>query len=292
MSSSGVMLTPSRLLSAERGRDLPHYDLLGVERANVARLKQLNSQLGSFSLQASGCMAQLFNAADCDLTYQDFSSAQPQDRDERLIWVEARTPLDAQRIAYFSIAPSVIYRLAVLFFGGSLQHKGASAVHGKGLTDTEQRLLLRLCQYQMDIWSACLGQGDLAWQLNLVTRDSVPASRLWVAEANLIAGGSTHDWQFWLVPPQETLLSIGKGHRVQAAQLEQALTQVPVCLRVVMGQMSMTLADLECLKVGDVLSLELPEVVLALIGNRPCFNGRIAEHKGSLVYQVATVVEE
>lgn len=291
MSSSGVMLTPSRLLSAERGRALPHYDLLGVERANLARLKQLNSQLGSFSLQASGCMAQLFNAADCELNYQDFSSASPQERDDRLLWVEARTPLDAQRVAYFSISPSVIYRLAVLFFGGSLKHKGAEAAHGKGLTDTEQRLLLRLCQYQIDIWSASLGQGDLAWQLNLVTRESVSAPRLWASEASMVAGGSTHEWQFWLLPPEEAI-GITSGHHVQAVQLEQALTQVPVQLRVVMGQMSMTLADLECLKVGDVLSLDLPEVVPALIGNRPCFNGRIAEHKGSLVYQVATVVEE
>lgn len=158
MSSSGVMLTPSRLLCAQRGKTLPHYDLLGVERANQGRLKQLNAQLGSFSQQASGCMAQLFNAADCELGYQDFSSALPQNRDDTLIWVEARTPLDAQRVAYFSISPTVIYQLAVLFFGGSLQHKGATTAHGRGLTDTEQRLLLRLCQYQIDIWSACLGQ--------------------------------------------------------------------------------------------------------------------------------------
>lgn len=290
MSSSGVMLTPSRLLCAERGRALPQYDLLGVERANQARLKQLNAQLGPFSQQVSGCMAQLFNAADCDLAYRDFSSALPQEGDEPLIWVEARTPLDAQRVAYFSIAPAVIYRLAVLFFGGSLQHEGNPVAHGRGLTDTEQRLLLRLCQYQVEIWSACQGQGDLAWQLTLTTRDAVPASRLWVAQAGMLAGGRQHDWQFWLAPPEEAL-SIG-GQTVQQAQLEQALVQVPVRLRVVMGQMSMTLADLECLKVGDVLSLDLPEVVPALIGHRPCFNGRIAEHKGSLVYQVATVVEE
>ncbi|TFF80047.1 flagellar motor switch protein FliM [Aeromonas taiwanensis] len=235
-------------------------------------------------------MAQLFNAADCDLGYQDFASAFPQEQDDHLIWVEARTPLDAQRITYFAIDPAVIYRLAVLFFGGSLQHEGTVAAHGRGLTDTEQRLLLRLCQYQVEIWSACQGQGDLAWQLALTTRDALPASRLWVAQAGMLAGGRQHDWQFWLAPPEETL-SIG-GQSVQPAQLEQALTQVPVRLRVVMGQMSMTLADLECLKVGDVLSLDLPEVVPALIGHRPCFNGRIAEHKGSLVYQVAAVVEE
>ncbi|MGY6039617.1 lateral flagellar motor switch protein LfiM [Aeromonas sp. AE23HZ002T15] len=285
------MLTPSRLLSAERGRALPHYDLLGVDRANQVRLKQLNAQLGAFSLQASGCMAQLFNAADCDLNYQDFASSHPQEQDDHLVWVEARTPIDPQRVAYFSIAPSVIYRLAVLFFGGSLQHKDAASNHGKGLTDTEQRLLLRLCQYQVDIWSACQGQGDLAWQLALTTRDALPATRLWAAQARLVAGGSTHEWQVWLAPPEEAV-SIGSSRQVPEGQLEQVLTQVPVSLRVVMGQMSMTLADLECLKVGDVLSLDLPEVVPALIGNRPCFNGRIAEHKGSLVYQVATVVEE
>ncbi len=64
MSSSSAMLTPSRLLSAERGRTLPHYDLLGVERLNHARLKQVNGQLSTFSLQAASCMAQLFNSAN------------------------------------------------------------------------------------------------------------------------------------------------------------------------------------------------------------------------------------
>lgn len=291
MSSSGVMHTPSRLICAERGRALPQYDLLGVERANQARLRQLNTQLSVFSQQASGCMAQLFNAADCDLGYQDFSSALPQEEDDHQVWVEARTPLDAQRVAFFSISPAVIYRLAVLFFGGTLQHKGAMAPHGRGLTDTEQRLLLRLCQYQVEIWSTCQGQGDLSWQLNLISREALPAGPLWKAQASMLAGGSQHDWQFWLAPPEEAP-GIAEGQRVQVAQLEEALIQVPVRLRVVMGQMSMTLADLECLKVGDVLSLDLPEVVPALIGHRPCFNGRIAEHKGSLVYQVATVVEE
>ena len=291
MSSSGVVFTPSRLLSAERGKTLPQYDLLGVERADQGRLKQLNAQLGLFSLQASGCMAQLFNAADCSLGYQDFSSSLPQERDNSLIWVEARTPLDTQQVAYFSIAPSVIYRLAVLFFGGSLKKEKVPVSQSKGLTDTEQRLLLRLCQYQMDIWSSCLGKGDLKWQMNLITRDTLPTSRVWVAEASLTAGELSHDWQFWLVPPLEAV-NTSTAHHLHTGQLEHALAHVPVCLRIVMGQMSMSLAELEYLKVGDVLSLDLPEVVPALIGSRPCFSGRVAEHKGHLVYQVATVVEE
>ncbi|MFB0584717.1 lateral flagellar motor switch protein LfiM [Aeromonas salmonicida] len=291
MSSSGVMLTPSRLLCAERGKTLPHYDLLGVERADRERLKQVNAQLGTFSQQAAGCMAQLFNSADCELTYQEFIAVESPEHDDGLIWVEARSPLDTQRAAYFSISPSVIYRLAVLFFGGSLRNQGETASHSKGLTDTEQRLVLRLCQYQVDIWSSCLGLGDLEWQLTLITRDVLPVSRLWMAAATLTVGSFSHGWQLWLVPPAEST-GPAAGHTLQDGALEQALTHIPTRLRVVMGQLSMTLADLECLKVGDVLSLDLPELVPALIGNRPCFSGRIAEHKGSLVYQVATVVEE
>lgn len=291
MSSSGVMLTPSRLLCAERGKTLPHYDLLGVERADRERLKQVNAQLGTFSLQAAGCMAQLFNSTDCELTYQEFIAVSSQEHDDGLIWIEARSPLDSQRVAYFSISPSVIYRLAVLFFGGSLRNQGDTVSHSKGLTDTEQRLVLRLCQYQVDIWSSCLGLGDLEWQLTLITRDALPVSRLWMAAATLTVGSFSHGWQLWLVPPAERTSPVA-GYTLQDGALEQALTHIPTRLRVVMGQLSMTLADLECLKVGDVLSLDLPEVVPALIGNRPCFSGRIAEHKGSLVYQVATVVEE
>ena len=151
--------------------------------------------------------------------------------------------------------------------------------------------MLRLCQYQVDIWSSCLGLGDLGWQLTLITRDALPQSRLWMSEASLTVGSFAHGWQLWLVPPPENS-GPAAGHELQDGALEQVLTHVPVRLRVVMGLMSMTLADLECLKVGDVLSLDLPEVVPALIGNRPCFSGRVAEHKGSLVYQVATVVEE
>ncbi|MGN5161768.1 lateral flagellar motor switch protein LfiM [Aeromonas dhakensis] len=291
MSSSGVMLTPSRLLYAQRGKTLPHYDLLGVERADQERLKQINAQLGTFSLQAAGCMAQLFNSADCELSYQEFTTVASPVQDDGLLWVEARSALDVQRVAYFSISPAVIYRLAVLFFGGALRDQSEAPSHGKGLTDTEQRLMLRLCQYQVDIWSSCLGLGDLGWQLTLITRDALPQSRLWMSEASLTVGSFAHGWQLWLVPPTENS-GPAAGHELQDGALELVLTHVPVRLRVVMGQMSMTLADLECLKVGDVLSLDLPEVVPALIGNRPCFSGRVAEHKGSLVYQVATVVEE
>ncbi|HDZ8832496.1 lateral flagellar motor switch protein LfiM [Aeromonas dhakensis] len=291
MSSSGVMLTPSRLLCAQRGKTLPHYDLLGVERADQERLKQINAQLGTFSLQAAGCMAQLFNSADCELSYQEFTTVASPVQDDGLLWVEARSALDVQRVAYFSISPAVIYRLAVLFFGGALRDQSEAPSHGKGLTDTEQRLMLRLCQYQVDIWSSCLGLGDLGWQLTLITRDALPQSRLWMSAASLTVGSFAHGWQLWLVPPTENS-GPAAGHELQDGALEQVLMHVPVRLRVVMGQMSMTLADLECLKVGDVLSLDLPEVVPALIGNRPCFSGRVAEHKGSLVYQVATVVEE
>ncbi|MBO2901588.1 lateral flagellar motor switch protein LfiM [Aeromonas dhakensis] len=291
MSSSGVMLTPSRLLCAQRGKTLPHYDLLGVERADQERLKQINAQLGTFSLQAAGCMAQLFSSADCELSYQEFTTVASPVQDDGLLWVEARSALDVQRVAYFSISPAVIYRLAVLFFGGALRDQSEAPSHGKGLTDTEQRLMLRLCQYQVDIWSSCLGLGDLGWQLTLITRDALPQSRLWMSEASLTVGSFAHGWQLWLVPPTENS-GPAAGHELQDGALELVLTHVPVRLRVVMGQMSMTLADLECLKVGDVLSLDLPEVVPALIGNRPCFSGRVAEHKGSLVYQVATVVEE
>ncbi|MGN5138978.1 lateral flagellar motor switch protein LfiM [Aeromonas sp. 164P] len=290
MSSSGAVHTPSRLLGAEQGKALPRYDLLGIDRVNRTRLKQVNAQLSTFSLQVAGCMAQLFNSADCELAYGEFAASSVADVAEPQLWVEATSRVDPQRAVYFSISPLVIYRLAVLFFGGTLHHKEEALPAGKGVTDTEQRLLQRLCHYQVDIWCSCLGLGDLEWQINIIPQDAMPTRQLWTTRATLQAGNCTHQWQMWLLPSEES--DSQEGIALPEGELEQVLSHVPVRLRVVMGQLSMTLADLECLKVGDVLSLDLPEMVPALIGNRPCFNGRIAEHKGSLVYQVATVVEE
>ena len=290
MASNSVVTGSSRLIAAERGRLLSGYDLLGVERANQAHLKQLNAQLGSFAFQVAGSMAQLFNTADCELSYVEFTTASPVEVVESIIWVEARAAVNADKVAYFSISSAVIYRLAVLFFGGNLLAEGGTVPQNRALSDTEQRLLLRLCQYQIDIWSFCSGQGDQKWQLSIISKESVPAHSLCCAEAKLQAGGHQHSWHFWLLPPADAVARIGRA--LPAGELAKLLTHVPVRLRIVMGQLPMTLADLESLQVGDVLSLDLPQMVPAMVGNRPCFNGSIAEHKGGLVYQVATVVEE
>lgn len=290
MSASSVTLTPSRLLPAEQGRALPRYDLLGVERAKQGHLKQMNAHLATFSLQAAGCMTQLFNSAECDLVFQDFVSAAQFPPEEQQFWIEARARHDEDYRVFFSISAPVIYRLAVIFFGGQLQADEEPS-QAKSLSDTEQRLLQRLCQYQVDILSSCMGLGDLGWQLAPVPVDALPLGPgLWSSEATLSLGEHSHQWRLWWVQAEtEQQLTF---QRPAGGELAQALAHLPVQLRVVMGQMAMTLADLECLQVGDVLALDMPELVPALIGSRPCFNGRIAEQKGSLVYQVTAVIEE
>jgi hypothetical protein len=290
MSASSLTLTPSRLLPAEQGRALPRYDLLGVDRAKQGHLKQMNSHLASFSLQAAGCMAQLFNSAECDLVFQDFVNAGHFPPEEQQFWIEARAQRDERYRVFFSISAPVIYRLAVIFFGGQLQADEAPS-QAKTLSDTEQRLLHRLCQYQVDILSSCMGLGDLGWQLTSVPADALPVGpALWSSQATLSLGEHHHQWRlWWLQAETEAQLT---DQRPVRGELEQAMAHLPVPLRVVMGQMAMTLADLETLQVGDVLALDMPDLVPALIGSRPCFNGRIAEQKGSLVYQVTAVIEE
>lgn len=136
-----------------------------------------------------------------------------------------------------------------------------------------------------------MGLGDLGWQLTPVPADVLPVGpALWSSQATLSLGEHNHQWRlWWLQAETEAQLT---DQRPVRGELEQAMTHLPVQLRVVMGQMAMTLADLETLQVGDVLALDMPDLVPALIGSRPCFNGRIAEQKGSLVYQVTAVIEE
>ncbi|MGL5948177.1 MAG: FliM/FliN family flagellar motor switch protein [Aeromonas sp.] len=300
MLAGSVSLTQSRLISADQGEDYPQYDLLGVERANQVLFKQWNALLGPFALQTTAAAAQLFNSANCELEFTDFFEAKMAILPEETVWVEATDPANPQHTVYFSIASHIVYRLTVFFFAGTLLPADeAVQPTNKTLSVAEERLLLRLCQLQIERWrpeaiavvqDPATAPAPTEWKLALITREMLPEEVFLASDVVLTAGVFVCPWRMWLPKPNAGVEL--EGVHFPRDQLERAMTQLPVQLRIVMGQLPMTLADLTNLHVGDVLALEMPELAPALIGNRLCFHGHVAENKGSLVYQIAKVVEE
>lgn len=280
----------SRVLSAEEGATLPGYDLLGQDKAAHGASRELNQQRRLYSQMVAGCFSRLFNGLSCQVEYSVFSGRPlaPLPESERLLWVQAENQFGWQ--AWLAIEARQLFKLAILFFGGALRETDGQTLPAS-LSETEQRLLLRLCQHQLDILCDVLGEVELRWSLNLVAEESLPTQGVWLgSEGTLLLG--EHDSQFmlwWPMRESEPQAEGDGGEQGLAGRLQAALPAVPVRLRVVLSELDMTLGELQTLQVGDVLALDMPELVPAMIGSRPCFSGRMAESNGVLVYQVAAV---
>ncbi|MGL4205197.1 MAG: FliM/FliN family flagellar motor switch protein [Aeromonadaceae bacterium] len=277
-----------KVLSAAEAAAIPTYDLLGQGREAADALRTLNQLRRGVSQAVTGCFSHLFNGYGCQLEYGPFAAGLPQIAGgEEWLWVCADSNQGVQ--ALLCMPPRVLYRLAILFFGGALYERdGAQPL--RPLSETELRLLLRLTQHQLDILSELTGEGTTEWRLNLVAAETLPAEGSWVSsEVTLLLGEHDAQWHLcWPVTPKERLALPNPGESL-GQRLHQALPQVPVRMRILLSEFTLRLGELQGLAEGDILPLELNEQLPALIGSQPCFTGRMAEHNRGLVYQIDAI---
>lgn len=278
-----------RVVGAEIGKTLPAYDFLGQERLAHDILSKLNLQRRVWSQLVAGCFSRLFNGSSCQVDYSPFQVRNLAEQAERADWLWVQAESSSGQQAWLAIEARQLFQLAILFFGGSLLEADSRATD-RPLSETEQRLLLRLSQHQLDILSDLLEEPETVWELNLVGREALPNHGLWsCSESTLLLG--EHDSQilfWWPVVPAETPALPSPDSSLQE-RMQAVLPSVPLRLRVVLSEFSVRLAELQQLQVGDVLPLELLELAPALIGNHSCLLGQVAENNGALVYRVAAV---
>lgn len=277
-----------KVLCAVEAATIPTHDLLGQGRLAADSLRELNGLRRGLSQAVTGCFSRLFNGYSCQLEYGAFVAGLPPmpESDERL-WVCAESNHGTQ--ALLAVAPRELYRLAILFFGGALYERDGMAPV-RPLSETEQRLLLRLTQHQLDILSELSGEASTEWSLNLVAAEALPRDSLWVSsEVTLLLGEHDTQWHLcWPVSQNERLALPNPGETL-SARLNHALPHVPVRMRIILSEFSLRLGDLQGVAEGDILPLELNEQLPALIGTQPCFSGRMAEHNRGLVYQIDAI---
>ena len=292
------VLKSSAILSAEAGRALPVFDLLGRSRRAGEMAKTLN-QLGPALAQRIALgVSGLFNGHGCRLEFAEFTPdgppriAEQADSDILSCWIVARAVGRNWAPAIFWFDAAAAYRLAVLFFGGTLL--ASDLKHpSRPLTDAEQRLMLRLFQRHLDGFCEQLGWPGQEWALELVPVEALPRHGEWFsAQINMALADQSTVWQLWwpfwrLEAEPEPAVDETLGPAMQ-----EALPAVPLRLRLVLAQTQMKLEQLTQLKAGDVVPVDWAETALALLGQQPFLRGRVAEHNKGLVFQVTEIVAE
>jgi len=284
------------MLSAEIGRSLPVFDLLGRSRRASAMANMLNQARNALSQHIAIGITGLFNGNGCRIEFDDFTldGPPPTDAADGVVpcWIVARALGRNWSPAIFWFDSAAAYRLAVLFFGGNLLESDLKHP-GRALTDAELRLMQRLFQQQLDGFSRQLGLDNQAWELKLMEAEALPKQGEWfssqvsVAVADQVATWQLW-WPFWLSETEPVPIA----DATLAPALRAALPKVPLQLRLIMAQTSMKLEQVTRLKAGDIIDVDWSETALALLGPQPLLRGRVAEQSKGLVFQVTEVIAE
>jgi len=292
------VLKSGAVLSAEAGRDLPVFDLLGRSRRAGEMARSLNQLRPVLAQRVALGVSSLFNGHNCRLDFAEFAQDGPPrlaaevQSDALPCWMVARAVGRNWSPAIFWFDAAAAYRLAVLFFGGTVLASDLKQPP-RPLTDAEQRLMLRLFLRQLEGFSEQLGWPGQEWDVEMVQAEALPRHGEWFsAEVSITLADQSAMWQLWwpFWRSESEPQPVVDASLVPA--LQEELPKVPLRLRLVLAQTPMKLEQLSALKAGDIVPVEWTETALALLGPQPFLRGRVAEHNKGLVFQVTEVVAD
>lgn len=275
------------------------YDLLSNDqqkRGYIHHFIQHKRAIGEF-LQKF--MNQLFNGTDCTVVLSDFSMGCPnqQTNTAQFLWLTSQLPEQDDAI-YMAIEPASLHEFSVLFLGGKLSDKPRTTSFTV-LTETEKRLGFQLFQQMISACKAAQKSqqpGGISVQngqaippyYDIVSADNLPMRGQWVTlSLSVTIDQHPFSWRFWW--PFEDELPETLTPNQSAPDMTALLSHIPVRLRVQLANAHLPIETIAALSVGDIVPLELNEPTPAYIGHDVCFEGRVAEQRGSLVFQVTAV---
>ncbi len=297
----------SAIYSADACENIEAYDLFGEKRQWLECLATLNSKHKDILKSIEFDCIRIFNDHDCKLELSQFSQTQlsnqsnqnnekqadlnheqqveSQDNNTKLIWLQASNQLGQQPVLAISYA--TLYSLTELFLGGQ-QSNLAKNTKATEVSESELRLLERLLFIHLKALDTNFALEN-TWQTRLID----PPTRI-QPQLSTCACFSVTDfealWQLWL--PQDfvgipvKISSAVSDQQALSEKLARAAENIPTELNVVLAKTQISLAQLTELASGDVLPIELSEIVNAYAGEQHIAQGKIVDRNGNLVMQV------
>jgi len=280
----------SKVLSGDSALIAESYDLFGNDRQRLACIQAYSQHRRAISASLQAYLSQLFNGSPCEVSMSGINLVTPKTRPaekSNKLWLKA-TITNQPDAAFLVMDATTLHAFSVLFLGGVLRDP-VKEIDTSALTETEYRLVFQLLKQQTNAFLATQEMSkptDISCEV--ITADALPAQGLLLTSSfSVNIHDRTFNWHFWW-PVDESVIQPDDQPNTTKV-LTNLLTATPVRLRVVLSEQTLPLDMMTNLAVGDVLPLELPDPTPAFIGDSTCFEGRIAEHRGSLVYQITSL---
>lgn len=196
--------------------------------------------------------------------------------------------------ALFILDAKLVFKLVDNFFGGDGRH---AKIEGREFTPTEIRIVqLMLEQVFVDLteaWAPVL-KVDLEYissEVNPAMANIVSPSEVVVVSTFHIeldgGGGELHiTLPYSMIEPVRELLDAGVQSDVDekderwGKSLEQDVRELDVDIQVNVVNKKVTLGQVMKFKAGDIIPIEMPELVTVRANNVPTFKGKLGESNG------------
>lgn len=205
----------------------------------------------------------------------------------------------------FIFDPNLVFLVVDNLFGGDGRFH--VRVEGRDFTPTEQRVIQRMLDVAMGEYMKCwepIYRIDLEYVRSEMNPQfanvATPSEVVVVTTFNIELGEGGGDLHIctpyaMIEPIRDILTSTMQGERLEVDDrwlrlLGQQIQHAEVELVATLGSAKVTLRDILNLKVGDVLSLDVPEAVLAEVDGVPVLECQYGVHNGQYALKVKRIV--
>lgn len=206
----------------------------------------------------------------------------------------------------FTLDPKLIFSVVDTFFGGS--GRFPVKIEGRDFTQTELRIigmiLERVFVDLAEAWAPVLGVTfeHIGSEINPHFASIVSPSEVVIVSVFHIdlegGGGDFHiALPYTMVEPIRDMLDTGvqsdrSMHDERWTQsLREEIETAEIELAGSLGETVITLRELMALKAGDVIPIEVPDMVLARVDEVPVLRGKLGTSRGNLALKVVDVIK-
>lgn len=207
--------------------------------------------------------------------------------------------------ALFTFDPKLVFSLVDNFFGGTGQFH--TKIEGRDFTATERRVVqMVLDQAFVDLkkaWDSVLpvdfryvGTEVNPHFANIVSPSEVVVVTVLDIELEGGGGGFHLAYPYSMIEPIRELLDTGmqsdssEQDNRWSALLRSELETAHVEINSTLTETRITLGELVALRAGDVIPVDLPDVISATVGGVPVFRGKFGTSGGNLALKVLEMV--